>query len=318
MSIEHISGTMPQNLLVNGSAEPFREIVAASADAIIGIDETRAIVLFNRAAEELFQYRVDSILGKKIECLLPPAARAAHARHVEAFRAGRESSRYMGDRSGILKGLRADGTVLPVAVSIQLVATEDRKLMVAQLREISHHVRLKEKLVRLASVDQLTQTFNRRAFVEVSAEIQDACIKDGPGYTILLMDLDNFKQLNDTHGHPAGDFVLREFARICQSGLRRDDILARWGGEEFIVLLPRTDRATGLAIAEHLRKSVDAFAFRFDQDIVLRQTVSIGLANWRGAADRLDDVIDRADAALYAGKLSGRNRVVCEPDPASH
>ncbi|WP_175483179.1 GGDEF domain-containing protein [Salinihabitans flavidus] len=311
-----MSQTKPRNLLISGSAEPFREIVAASADAIVGIDETRAIVLFNRAAEELFQYPVDSILGRKIECLLPPEARAAHARHVEAFRAGGDASRYMGDRSGILKGLRADGTVLPVAVSIQLVATDDRKLMIAQLREISHHVRLKEKLVKLASVDHLTQTFNRRAFVEFSTEIHNACINEGTGYTVLLMDLDHFKQLNDTHGHPAGDFVLREFARICQSGLRGDDILARWGGEEFIVLLPRTDRITGRAIAERLQTTVAGFAFRFTEETVLRQTVSIGLANWHGAADRLDDIINRADAALYAGKLAGRNRVMCEPDPA--
>jgi diguanylate cyclase (GGDEF)-like protein/PAS domain S-box-containing protein len=308
MSDNRLAGTKPLNLLLDGLAEPFREIVSASADAIIGIDARRSIVLFNRAAERLFQYPVDSILGKKIECLLPAEFRGAHARHLEAFRGGIEKSRYMGDRSGILKGLRADGSVFPVAVSIQRVETADQELMIAQVRDISHHVTLREKLAHQASVDPLTQTFNRRAFAELSADIHTSCERDGTEYAILLMDLDYFKALNDTHGHQAGDFVLREFALLCQSNLRSDDILARFGGDEFIILLPRTSRTASLAIAERLQQSVEDFAFPVDEGKVLRQKVSIGLANWRGGADQLEDVIIRADAALYAGKTKRHKR----------
>lgn len=307
MSAERSARTKPLNLLLNGSAEPFREIVSASADAIIGIDAERTIVLFNRAAERLFQYPVDSILGKKIECLLPAEARKAHAEQVEAFRCGTVRSRYMGDRSGILKGLRADGSVFPVAVSIQRVETADQELMIAQVRDIAHHVTLREKLAQQASVDPLTQTFNRRAFAELSADIHASCARNGTEYAILLVDLDYLKTLNDTHGHLAGDFVLRELAQLCQSNLRSDDILARFGGDEFIILLPRTGLTASLAIAERLQQSVEQFAFLIEEGTVLRQKVSIGLANWRGGEDRLEDVIKRADAALYADK-SKRNR----------
>lgn len=303
MSAERLARTKPLNLLLDGSAEPFREIVSASADAIIGIDAGRSIVLFNPAAERLFQYPADDILGKKIECLLPDEIRGAHARQVEAFRCGTVKSRYMGDRSGILKGLRADGSVFPVAVSIQRVETANRELMVAQVRDIAHHVTLREKLAHQASVDPLTQTFNRRAFAELSAGIHASCVRDRTEYAILMMDLDYFKALNDTHGHHAGDFVLREFARLCQSNLRSNDILARFGGDEFIIQLPRTSRTASLAIAERLQQSVEDFAFLVEEGMVLRQKVSIGLANWRGGADRLEDVIKRADAALYAGKI---------------
>ena len=307
MSAERSARTKPLNLLLDGSAEPFREIVSASADAIIGTDAERTIVLFNRAAERLFQYPVDSILGKKIECLLPAEARKAHAEQVEAFRCGTVRSRYMGDRSGILKGLRADGSVFPVAVSIQRVETADQELMIAQVRDIAHHVTLREKLAQQASVDPLTQTFNRRAFAELSADIHASCARNGTEYAILLVDLDYLKTLNDTHGHLAGDFVLRELAQLCQSNLRSDDILARFGGDEFIILLPRTGPTASLAIAERLQQSVEQFAFLIEEGTVLRQKVSIGLANWRGGEDRLEDVIKRADAALYADK-SKRNR----------
>ena len=307
MSAERSARTKPLNLLLDGSAEPFREIVSASADAIIGTDAERTIVLFNRAAERLFQYPVDSILGKKIECLLPAEARKAHAEQVEAFRCGTVRSRYMGDRSGILKGLRADGSVFPVAVSIQRVETADQELMIAQVRDIAHHVTLREKLAQQASVDPLTQTFNRRAFAELSADIHASCARNGTEYAILLVDLDYLKALNDTHGHLAGDFVLRELAQLCQSNLRSDDILARFGGDEFIILLPRTGLTASLAIAERLQQSVEQFAFLIEEGTVLRQKVSIGLANWRGGEDRLEDVIKRADAALYADK-SKRNR----------
>lgn len=290
------------NLLVEGSAEAFREIVSASADAIIGIDEQRSIVLFNQAAERLFQYPVNDVLGKKIECLIPNEIRSAHASHVEAFRRGSVTSRYMGDRSGNLQGLRADGSVFPVAVSIQRVKSGDQEFMIAQVRDIAHHVALREKLSQQASLDPLTQAFNRRAFDQLSVDIHAACARDEAEYAIILMDLDYLKTLNDTYGHQAGDLVLREFARLCQANLRKGDILARIGGDEFIILLPRTNRMASLAIAKRLQQTIEEFPFEVDEAIPFRQKVSVGVANWQGGEDRLEDVIKRADAALYAGK----------------
>lgn len=300
------------NLLAEGSCELFREVVAASADAIIGVEADQRIVLFNQAAEVMFQYPQSAILGRPLSDLLPMEARMGHDRHVRAFAESEGTARYMGNRSGELKGLHADGSVIPVAISIQRVSAGGRPVMIAHIREISHHVQMKEKLVQLAYVDPLTRALNRRAFFERAASVQEACSEANEYYTILMMDLDHFKRLNDTHGHVVGDIVLKNFAEICQNGLRAEDIFARWGGEEFIALLPQTGRRSAAAIARRLISSVRNHPFQDESGNRVSQTVSIGAASWHGPGETLDEVINRADRALYAAKGSGRNRVVSD------
>lgn len=299
------------NLLLDGSAEIFREIVAASADAIIGIDINRRIIIFNKAAEELFGYSIEYVLGREIEYLLPPNARDIHARHVERFRKGDVRSGYMGDRSGDLEGQRADGTVFPVAVSIQNIKTSTQEIMVAHVRNIAHHVDIKKDLRYLASTDYLTQANNRRAFFNAASRIHEHCLREEATYAILLMDLTNFKQLNDAYGHNAGDFMLQEFSRVCQENLRTNDVFARWGGDEFILLMPRTDRDDALCVAHRLKDRWESGTLCLDGWTLRKPKVNMGLASWR-IEDRLDGVINRADAALYASKLAGEQGVMVE------
>jgi diguanylate cyclase (GGDEF)-like protein len=126
----------------------------------------------------------------------------------------------------------------------------------------------------------------------------------------LLIDLDHFKALNDTHGHLAGDEVLRQFANVLQGSLRQSDILCRWGGEEFIVLLREAEGRQAIEVAEKIRRRTEQLTFSY-ADQPLRLTVSIGLAGLQ-RDDTLHSLLTRADHALYRAKQGGRNRV-CRP-----
>lgn len=159
-----------------------------------------------------------------------------------------------------------------------------------------------------AATDPLTGVLNRRALDRLLARETDRCALQGGIVSVLALDLDHFKAINDAHGHAVGDEALRAFARRLRSPLRQTDAVARPGGEEFIVLLPGAALPKALEIAERLRAAVA------EEPLVERPrvavTVSIGVATYR-AGDRGADLLGRADAAAYAAKRAGRDRVVC-------
>lgn len=162
-------------------------------------------------------------------------------------------------------------------------------------------------LTVLSRTDALTQTFNRGYFnAALQAEILRAARHDQP-LSILLADIDHFKQVNDNHGHDAGDAVLRQLARVWRSQLRTSDILARFGGEEFVVLMPHTNNDGVQVIADRLRKSAEQMQTRFG-DSKIDVTVSIGIAQFENN-ESAEQLLRRADKQLYAAKRSGRNRV---------
>jgi len=127
-------------------------------------------------------------------------------------------------------------------------------------------------------------------------------------FCCMMLDLDHFKQVNDTYGHPVGDQVLQEFAARCKRSVREVDLVGRYGGEELIILLPETDRPTSLQVAERLRASIAATPIKAgDKEIAL--TVSIGVATKDENTQQLETVIARADQAMYIAKHRGRNCV---------
>ncbi|WP_438279559.1 sensor domain-containing diguanylate cyclase [Pseudomonas alabamensis] len=166
----------------------------------------------------------------------------------------------------------------------------------------------------LAGLDSLTGLPNRRSFDRTAGQALDDAQREHEPLVALLIDLDHFKALNDTHGHLAGDEVLREFALVLRSSLRQTDILCRWGGEEFIVLLRDVEPARAHEVAEKIRRRTEHLAFAFT-DHPLRLTTSIGLS-YRRPDDTLHSLISRADDALYQAKQRGRNRVCAEPSDA--
>ena len=160
------------------------------------------------------------------------------------------------------------------------------------------------ELHRLATTDRLTGIWNRLYFEDAaSMEIERVSRHDEP-LSLLIFDIDHFKQINDTHGHLIGDQVLIELTRRVGRQLRSNDVLARWGGEEFVVMLPYCDATQALAVAEKLRALMQAQPF----DQVGQVTSSFGVADFR-PGDGLDRWLKRADDGLYAAKTAGRNRV---------
>jgi two-component system cell cycle response regulator len=165
-----------------------------------------------------------------------------------------------------------------------------------------------DEIYRLTTVDGLTQVFNRRYFEEALEREISRCNRYGRELTLVLMDIDHFKKINDTHGHLAGDHVLKQLASAVKTRIRREDIFARYGGEEFALLLPEVDPPGALLMAEKVRKLVEQHPFRFDNQVI-PVTVSVGLATLQANQD-CAELIRAADTRLYQAKDGGRNRVV--------
>lgn len=192
----------------------------------------------------------------------------------------------------------------PFEVS-ELLARVDAALKIKrlqdQLRQKNHALSL------LSTTDALTGAFNRRHLDDEIAVICRAAQRHGDPVAVLMIDIDHFKNVNDRHGHPAGDEVLKAVVRRLQAKLRTEDTLGRWGGEEFLVLLPRTGHQGALVLAERLRVAVADQPIPIGVGDPLPLTVSIGVASDHGP--KAEVLIADADRALYEAKAAGRNRV---------
>ena len=226
---------------------------------------------------------------------------------VEAFNAMSRQltdSRERAERAQQLLQQARDLLELRVAERTQDLMDVNERL----LHEVAERARAEELLAQAARSDPLTGLMNRRAMLE-HLEYQAARFqRNHVPFSLLLGDLDHFKSINDTFGHDAGDQALIQTTHFLVHGIRAQDLVARWGGEEFLILLPDTDLEGALVVAEALRKGVAAKAVIIG-DQRLHLTLSIGAASY-GPHQSISQCIKAADRALYEGKLQGRNRVV--------
>ncbi|WP_304608945.1 diguanylate cyclase [Planktothrix sp. FACHB-1365] len=165
----------------------------------------------------------------------------------------------------------------------------------------------------MAMVDQLTQIANRRCFDEILNQEWHRLIREQRPLSLLLCDIDYFKQYNDTYGHSQGDICLQQVAQALQQGVQRSiDLVARYGGEEFVVILPHTDQEGALQVAEKIQEAIQQFNLpHCASAISQRVTMSIGICTIIPTLDRVPlDLINAADEALYQAKTQGRNRAV--------
>jgi diguanylate cyclase (GGDEF)-like protein len=200
-------------------------------------------------------------------------------------------------------------------------AQKELTMLALQAAEALVRTRLFEQAERLATTDGLTGLLNRRTFnAQLHARLREAQRYNRP-LALLLLDIDHFKKVNDTYGHPAGDAVLRGIAGLAQKQARETDIVARYGGEEIALILPETDASGAQAIAERIRRAAAAVAHPSEQGAI-QVTVSIGVAVATcsgarvAAGESADAILEAADKALYRAKQGGRNRVACA-NPAS-
>jgi two-component system cell cycle response regulator len=168
-----------------------------------------------------------------------------------------------------------------------------------------------ERLLLESMTDPLTGLLNRRYFNEQTQKEVARSRRHGLRFSVLMIDIDHFKRINDTYGHATGDQAIKAVAEVCDKALRPQDILARYGGEEFVLTLPHTDAEGASVVAERIRQTVERIELAAEPGPV-RFTVSIGISTYQKDMP-LEQIVGRADEALYKAKQSGRNRVVSLP-----
>jgi len=172
------------------------------------------------------------------------------------------------------------------------------------------------ELRRASRYDALTGLLNRRAAQEALEDELQRSRRLGEPFSVLMIDADHFKSINDVQGHAAGDRALQHLGTLLSAQMRDIDRVGRWGGEEFIVVLPGTPLAQAQEVAERLRERTQSLPPRW-QERAVPVTVSLGVSQWAGPSDELPALMARADAALYRAKANGRNRVEAEPPPGA-
>jgi diguanylate cyclase (GGDEF)-like protein len=221
------------------------------------------------------------------------------------------------DESGAVRdlelGLRTrSGAVFWGLLSARRLDLDGRASLLVWLYDISQRKEMERELRQFAKIDHLTGLSNRRYFLELAAQEFDRSRRYGHPLTVVMADLDHFKEINDTNGHHIGDQVIRAFAQALRDGVRTCDLVGRLGGEEFAAILPETSSPEAGRIAERIRAAVAALGAGDGTPVPF--TASFGFAGLEPSDSSIASVIRRADAALYAAKKGGRNRVASVDD----
>jgi len=315
--------TMQAEQALRESEEKFRQIATAAQDAIIMMDNDGCIAYWNPAAERIFGHTREEALGKDLHAFI------GAARYYEAYGKASQQFRFTGEGAAIgktreLAAVRKDGTEFPIELSISAVRLGDKWSAVGILRDITERKRMEEQLNaslaekemlvqslnELATRDGLTGLYNHRAFYKLLEDELGRAQRFNRPVSLLLLDIDHFKRVNDTYGHLAGDAVIKGLGELLIREARAIDRVCRYGGEEITVILPETDLDAAANFAERLRAAVEAQLFDVN-GVPLRITVSIGVASWLAHVDSAETLVAAADTALYAAKRSGRNLAIC-------
>ncbi len=270
-------------------------VVEQLTDGVVVIQADGRIIDLNSAAAEIFGIPLDQSIDK-------PAAEFIRAARLPGLLVGLFSN------AEIAVGERAFHVQ---ATALSNDASERPREMALVFRDITELTKIKQEMERLAHTDFLTGLHNRRYFMQRLAEETERVKRGNQPMSVLLIDMDSFKTVNDTHGHDVGDRVLQVIASVTQEVKRMADVAARIGGEEFAMLLPDTDREGAIKLAQRLRRTIHEQMIDDGRGAPIQVTASIGVATM-SHTDRIDHILTHADRALYRAKDAGRNRVCTE------
>lgn len=295
---------------LNLSMKRFEAVVNNAYDGIITIDEQQNIKLFNDAAQSMFGYSEQEIVGQPLTKLLPDKYQNKHHGYVEGFKRSQVDSRPMQTRAAV-QGLRKDGSEFAIEVTISKIRIADNVEFTAVIRDISEKNQLLEELILSSRRDPLTELYNRRYFTELlNAEITRSK-RFKRGFSLLMLDIDHFKSINDRFGHTCGDAALIAFSKTLTNSIREVDTSCRWGGEEFLVLLPEIPKETAMIVAEKIRQNIENLETIYEGDLI-KLTVSVGLEYFSGETIEMSNMINKVDQILYKAKNTGRNKISIE------
>ncbi|MGB3368667.1 MAG: diguanylate cyclase [Acidaminobacteraceae bacterium] len=286
----------------------YEAVVEAAYDGIVTIDENYNVNMINNSAKYIFDVKSEEIIGKPLTKLMPMKFRDKHSDYVKAFQHSSVNSRPMQSRAPV-RGLRSDGSEFPIEVTISKIKVQDKTEMTAVIRDISERSKLVEELSKAAKEDLLTGLCNRRYFTELFLKEAERGKRFIKPVTIVMMDLDYFKKVNDVYGHAGGDHVLIEISKLIMDSKREIDVFSRWGGEEFMALLIETSLEEAAVWAERIREKIENLIMNFNgKDI--KVTCSMGIVSREGMNVVIDSMLTDVDKMLYKAKASGRNVVV--------
>ncbi|MGO3739369.1 MAG: transporter substrate-binding domain-containing diguanylate cyclase [Marinomonas foliarum] len=201
-----------------------------------------------------------------------------------------------------------------VAILLVLFSWALRKRARLKMQRLTQRIeeqkKIEKELKKLATTDALTGTYNRRAILEMAQIDYQKCLDEGLPFSVLMIDIDNFKQVNDQYGHEIGDRVIRAVVNVCRDILSAKNIghIGRFGGEEFVILLPMIDQEEAYLVAEQLRECVEKESIQCAENALHFSTISVGLESLKHA-ETFDELLHNADLAMYQAKNAGRNRV---------
>ncbi|HPF08906.1 MAG: diguanylate cyclase [Candidatus Cloacimonetes bacterium] len=305
----------------------YSRIFNSSVVAIGLTDVNGRYQLVNPAWSSMLGYSAEEAMNLKIEDVTPPEDRAGSMLNYDRLISGETTSiriqrRYLCKNQDIIwADLHVSAItdnenhvlgVLGMFVNIDpLMAAEDNMNQLNhELTQANIDLQIAiEKLNKLARRDELTGLYNRRVLDEAMEHELQRSSRTKRGFTVAIADLDDFKKVNDTYGHDCGDEALKALADVLKNGVRAMDSVGRWGGEEFLFVLPETSMEGSRIVLDRIRRRVSEIELHHNGNEV-RFTISIGMSYCQGACFR-DNVIKEADLALYEAKRTGKNKLVC-------
>ncbi|MEN8803799.1 MAG: EAL domain-containing protein [Thiogranum sp.] len=284
--------------------EKFQAVLKAAPDAIVIVEQSGKIVLANLQAEQLFGYDEGELIGKPLELLMPERYRRGHeSRRQSMF--SKPRFRPMGEDLELC-GLRKDGSEIPLEISLGPIETRDGLLIISAIRDISDRKQTEARLVQQASIDSLTGLPNRLLATDRLSLALAHARRTQQNVAVMFLDIDRFKQVNDTLGHSVGDQLLREVAHRLSQCVRADDTVARLGGDEFLIILPELGAlASAEILAEKILESLSQPYTLSDRELFV--SASIGITGYPEDSDDPEVLMRDADAAMYRSKEAGRN-----------
>ena len=307
--ISDISDRKQSEAALKESEERFRLMFENHKAVMLLVDSiTGQIMDANLSAEEFYGYPLSTLLSKSIFELnvLPP-----DQVKLEMNRAVQSEINYF-----VFPHRLANGDIRIVEVHSSPLTIREKSALFSIVHDITERKHLEDQLNQLAMTDGLTGIYNRRHFIKEAQNELNRSVHVKRPLALVLFDIDHFKQINDTYGHAAGDQVLLAFTKICQENIREIDVFARYGGDEFVMLLPETSRAEAFEVAERIRMALVNSQMEFESELI-SLTISSGISDLNDETDSFDKLIERADQALYLAKQAGRNVVMIsnEPEP---
>lgn len=287
---------------IRDSRKQLESLFQYSPNGILMVSSKGVIIRANIQMLTMFLYQEEELIGKSIDVLIPTVSKKKHHRLLSEYIAKPNNFHAM-KSSRPLVGIRKDGIEVPIEVSLSTFQTSTNETVaVANVSDVSEKQQLKIK----SEYDHLTRLLNKQAFEDRFSKILQK--PSSEPLSVFLIDIDLFKQVNDTYGHLVGDETLIRFSNALYRVARKNDILFRWGGEEFVVLAPQLAQENLLDACERFRHAIEAVEFKYVGSL----TCSIGATICK-QGDSIESVLKRADEALYTAKSTGRNRCVLNP-----